>query len=398
MTHTPQSAESMQSSAVQNKSGWPFGLLFLIGVGALVVAFAGLKTMASVIGPTFLAISLVIAVRPIREWLVKKRVPTFLAAMITLVILLGLLIALIGSLTYSVYALVEILPQYSQKFQSLYEQGLGWLTSTFGVSQNQISDQSMSFMEPSKIVSWLTTFLNGLSATGSGFFLLIMVMAFLVVDSAIISGRGAYLRNHRPHLASALADFQYRTNRYWVVNTIFGLIVAVINVVALMILGVPLAIVWGIFSFVTNYIPNIGFVLGMIPPALIALLDGDVTTMIWVIVLFSVINFTMQQIVQPKITGDAVGLNTTVTFLSLIIWAMIIGPLGAILAVPLTLFFKAIVLDSDPRTHWMSVFLTTNFAKVNPAEEKQVSSKESVQAAKEQKMAEKEQEVEVSKK
>lgn len=398
MTHIPQSAESMQSSAVQNKSGWPFGLLFLIGVGALVVSFAGLKTMASVIGPTFLAISLVIAVRPIREWLVKKRVPTFLAAMITLIILLGLLIALIGSLTYSVYALVEILPQYSQKFQSLYEQGLGWLTSTFGVSQNQISDQSMSFMEPSKIVSWLTTFLNGLSATGSGFFLLIMVMAFLVVDSAIISGRGAYLRNHRPHLARALADFQYRTNRYWVVNTIFGLIVAVINVIALMILGVPLAIVWGIFSFVTNYIPNIGFVLGMIPPALIALLDGDVTTMIWVIVLFSVINFTMQQIVQPKITGDAVGLNTTVTFLSLIIWAMIIGPLGAILAVPLTLFFKAIVLDSDPRTHWMSVFLTTNFAKVNPAEEKQVSSKESVQAAKEQKIAAKEQEVEVSKK
>lgn len=397
MTHTPSSAESMQDSAVQHKSGWPFGLLFLLGVAALVVSFAGLKTMASVIGPTFLALSLVIAVRPIREWLVKKRVPTFLAAMITLLVLIGLLVALIGSLTYSVYALVEILPQYSQKFQSLYDQSLGWITSTFGVSQNQISDQSMSFLEPSKIMNWLTTFLNGLSATGSGFFLLVMVMAFLVVDSAIISGRGAYLRNHRPHLASALADFQYRTNRYWVVNTVFGLIVAVINVVALMILGVPLAIVWGIFSFVTNYIPNIGFVLGMIPPALIALLDGDVTTMIWVIVLFSVINFTMQQIVQPKITGDAVGLNTTVTFLSLIIWAMIIGPLGAILAVPLTLFFKAIVLDSDPRTHWISVFFTTNFAKVNPAEEKTISSKEFERAKKEEKMAEKEQEVEASK-
>ncbi|WP_068168612.1 AI-2E family transporter [Rothia sp. ND6WE1A] len=397
MTHTPQSAESMQDSAVQHKSGWPFGLFFLLGVAALVVSFAGLKTMASVIGPTFLALSLVIAVRPIREWLVKKRVPTFLAAMITLLVLIGLLVTLIGSLTYSVFALVEILPQYSQKFQSLYDESLGWITSTFGVSQNQISDQSMSFLEPSKIMNWLTTFLNGLSATGSGFFLLVMVMVFLVVDSAIISGRGAYLRNHRPHLASALADFQHRTNRYWVVNTVFGLIVAVINVVALMILGVPLAIVWGIFSFVTNYIPNIGFVLGMIPPALVALLDGDVTTMIWVIVLFSVINFTMQQIVQPKITGDAVGLNTTVTFLSLIIWSMIIGPLGAILAVPLTLFFKAIVLDSDPRAHWISVFFTTNFAKVNPAEEKTISSKEFERAKKEEKMAEKEQEVETSK-
>ena len=171
MTHTPQSAESMQDSAVQHKSGWPFGLLFLLGVAALVVSFAGLKTMASVIGPTFLALSLVIAVRPIREWLVKKRVPTFLAAMITLLILIGLLVTLIGSLTYSVFALVEILPQYSQKFQSLYDQSLGWITSTFGVSQNQISDQSMSFLEPSKIMNWLTTFLNGLSATGSGLFL-----------------------------------------------------------------------------------------------------------------------------------------------------------------------------------------------------------------------------------
>ena len=76
------------------------------------------------------------------------------------------------------------------------------------------------------------------------------------------------------------------------------------------------------------------------------------------IVIYSVLNFVIQSLIQPKFTGDAVGLNTTTTFLSLLLWSQVIGALGAILAVPLTLFVKCMLIDSDDRSRWVSIFLS----------------------------------------
>ena len=123
-------------------------------------------------------------------------------------------------------------------------------------------------------------------------------------------------------------------------------------------LGIPGAFVWGVLAFVTNFIPNIGFVIGVIPPAIIGLLEGGPGLMLAVIVLYSVINFVIQSIIQPKFQADALGLTTTLTFLSLVFWAWVLGPLGAILALPLTLLLKAIFVDVDPRARWLSPLLS----------------------------------------
>jgi AI-2 transport protein TqsA len=131
------------------------------------------------------------------------------------------------------------------------------------------------------------------------------------------------------------------------------LIVALVDVAALYWLGVPLPWLWGLLSFITNYIPNIGFVLGLIPPALLALLQGGVRQAVLVIVAYSGINFMIQSLLQPKFVGDAVGLSVTLTFLSLVFWTFVIGPLGALLAVPLSLFVKALLVDADPDGRWL---------------------------------------------
>jgi hypothetical protein len=175
-----------------------------------------------------------------------------------------------------------------------------------------------------------------------------------------VRNRSGRLQAARPRVAAALSDFARRVRTYWVVSTVFGLVVAALDVVALALLGVPLALTWGILAFVTNYIPNIGFVIGLVPPALLALLEGDVATMVWVIVVYSVINFTLQSLIQPKFVGDAVGLNPTVTFLSLVFWSFVVGPLGAILAVPLTLFFQSLLITTEPRAGWLNVFLESD--------------------------------------
>jgi AI-2 transport protein TqsA len=111
-------------------------------------------------------------------------------------------------------------------------------------------------------------------------------------------------------------------------------------------------------AFITNDIPNIGFVLGLIPPALLALLQGGVRQAVLVIVAYSVINVMIQSLLQPKFVGDAVGLSVTLTFLSLDFWIFVIGPLGALLAVPLSLFVKALLVDADPDSRWLDPLIT----------------------------------------
>src|SRR5918995_1599565 len=143
------------------------------------------------------------------------------------------------------------------------------------------------------------------------------------------------------------------TRQYIVVSTVFGLIVALLDVAALYWLDVPLPWLWGLLAFITNYIPNIGFVLGLVPPALLALLQGGVRQAVLVVIAYTVINLVIQSLIQPKFVGDAVGLSITLTFLSLVFWSFIIGPLGALLAVPLSLLAKALLVDADPDSRWL---------------------------------------------
>src|SRR4029079_10925154 len=136
--------------------------------------------------------------------------------------------------------------------------------------------------------------------------------------------------------------------------------------IALTLIGVPLPVVWGLFSFITNYVPNIGFVIGLIPPALLGVLEGGPWTMLAVIAVYCVINVIIQSVIQPKVVGDVVGLTATLSLVSLIFWTWVIGPLGAILAIPLTVLAKAVLLDMDPRAHWLSVLVSPGSPAASP--------------------------------
>lgn len=98
--------------------------------------------------------------------------------------------------------------------------------------------------------------------------------------------------------------------------------------------------------------------MGLVPPALLALLEGGPVRMLVVIVVYLVINFVVESVIQPKVVGNAVGLSATVTFLALVFWGWLVGALGALLAVPLTLMIKAVLIDADPNSRWISAVLS----------------------------------------
>jgi predicted PurR-regulated permease PerM len=199
--------------------------------------------------------------------------------------------------------------------------------------------------------------LTGLLGVFSNVFLILAVLLFMGLDGVSTPARLKTAGAIRPDIVSALSSFSRGTRRYLIVSTVFGLIVAVFDGIALWWLGIPLPVLWALLSFITNYIPNVGFVIGLIPPALLGLLEGGWQLALSVVVAYSVINFVIQSIIQPKFVGDSVGLSTTLTFVSLLFWAWVIGALGALLAIPLTLLTKALLVDIDPSARWVTILL-----------------------------------------
>jgi predicted PurR-regulated permease PerM len=321
-----------------------------------VVAVAGLRFFAEILAPVFLALMLTVTASPLSTWLIRRGAPVWLAAVSLMVTVYLILFGLVAALAASVTRLVGLLPEYQPQFAQLRADAAGAL-SRLGVDSQNAGDLA-GRIEPSTVAGAVEGLLGGVLSTVSNVFFLVAVLLFLCLDAVGFPDRLRNVAPQRPEVVGALRSFAGGTRRYLLVSTIFGLIVAVIDTVMLWALGIPLPLLWGLLAFITNYIPNIGFVVGLVPPALLALLEGGVPLMATVIALYSVVNFIIQSVIQPKIVGDAVGLSATASFLSLVIWAWVLGPLGALLAIPLSLLTKGLLIDIDPSTRWIGSLIS----------------------------------------
>ena len=344
------------------------GETIILVVAAIVVGCAGIYMLHDLLAPAFFALTLVITVRPLVALASRHHVPRPISAVGAIILIYAFVIGLFVALGVAIAQLVETLPDYSGKFEAIWAQ-FQVLLGRFGVDQSTLMSQVSGMLDTSRIVMLAQGMLSQVTSFGSVLMIMALTVVFLMFDMSRIELRARALTILKPEIAAALAGFAKAVRSYWLVSTIFGLIVAVLDVVALGILGVPMAVTWGVLSFITNYIPNIGFFIGLIPPALLALVDSGPWTALWVVVAYAALNFVIQTLIQPKFTGDAVGLNTTTTFLSLLFWAEVIGALGTILAIPLTLFVKALLIDSDPRSRWVSIFLSAGDTPVRAPDE-----------------------------
>ncbi len=340
----------------------PRGTIVLLTAAGAVLVIAGLHEIADIIAPVFLALVLTVAVHPMDGMLRRWGAKPWAALLLTLVTIYLILIGLAAAAAFSLARLATELPQYKGRGQELID-NVSQTLSNLGVGSQQIN-AALGNIDIDKVVSELLDVLDGLLAVTGSLVLVVTVLFFMALDAV---GFTARLRSvGRAGLAPALSGFASGTRRYLVVSTVFGLIVAVLDTIALTLIGVPLPVVWGLFSFITNYVPNIGFVIGLIPPALLGLLDGGPWTMLAVIAVYCVINVIIQSVIQPKVVGDVVGLTATLSFVSLIFWTWVIGPLGAILAIPLSVLAKAVLLDMDPRAHWLSVLVSPGSPAASP--------------------------------
>ncbi|WP_283134874.1 AI-2E family transporter [Rhizohabitans arisaemae] len=326
------------------------GLKILIGTAAAFIVLAGLREVSSIAGPVFLALTLMIAVSPLRSWLVRRGAPVWVTVAVPLGAVLLTLLALLFALILALAQLATLVPSYSHQLNSLAQAVTGY-AAKLGIKNEQIQKAVTTF-DPTKILELVQGFLSGLLSVSTAFVLIVVLLVSMSLDTGALVRRLVRIAPGRPDLVQALANYARGTCRYLVVSSVFGLIVAVLDTGLLAVLGVPLPMLWGLLAFITNYIPNLGFVIGLVPPALLGLLQSGWVTMLLVVVGYCVINFVIQSLIQPKFLGQAVGLSVTLTMLSLLVWAYVLGALGAVLAVPLTAFVKAVLVDSDPRLRW----------------------------------------------
>jgi AI-2 transport protein TqsA len=333
----------------------PRGLVILLGMAAAVVVVAGMRAAAWLIAPTLLALVIVIVIGPVHKWLRRHGFWPWLATATLVTLVYATLVALILVMIVSVVRLAELLPQYADRTRALAGRVVD-AAGALGIEPGGLREATSS-LDLGKLLTSAGALLGSLTGVTTSIVFLLALLLFFSVETSTIESRLAGIARDRPGIQVALRDFASRTRRYLVVTTIFGFIVAVLDTVVLAFMGIPLAVLWGLLSFVSNYIPNIGFIIGVVPPALLALLGAGWQRMLSVIAVYVLINFVVQSLIQPRFVGDAVGLSTALTFLSLVFWAWVLGPLGALLAIPATLLVMAVLVETDPRAGWATALL-----------------------------------------
>ena len=336
-------------------SGIPRWLLLLAGLAAATVAVAGLRAVAWLVAPVFLALVVVIAVSPVQRWLRRIGTPGWLATTVLLVLVWTVLLSFVALLVLSIAQMAALLPDYAGRAEILINDVVTDLNDA-GIVSGQLSDL-VEQIDYSQLVGVATGLLARLTDAASTLVLLLTALVFVAIESSGFGRRMALVGADRPHLPVAMSLFTQGTRSYLLVSTVFGAVVALGDWIALSIIGIPAAGIWGLLAFVTNYVPNIGFVLGVVPPALLGLLAGGWGDLIAVVVVYSLLNFVIQTLIQPRFVGDSVGLSMTVTFIALLFWSWVLGALGALLAIPLTLLAKALLVDVDPRGQWLDALL-----------------------------------------
>ncbi|SKC78283.1 Predicted PurR-regulated permease PerM [Krasilnikoviella flava] len=323
----------------------------LLSLGAAVLVLAGMYWASDVLAPVFLAAVIVIICHPVRHPLEARGWPRWAATTAVIVVAYLILAALLAMLVFAGFQFAGLVREYLGQLQQSVAEIAAQL-SALGLDA-QIADAATSFVEPSRMLAVAGSVSSIVLAVATALFFVLAYAIFMAADAArYATASRVFGATHSAQIARA-TRFSSGVRRYFVVNASFGAVVAIVDGFALALLGVPAPVVWAILAFVTNFIPNIGFVLGLIPPVIMAFVVGGWPLALAVGAVYCVVNVVLQVLVQPKFVSDAVSLSLTLSFVSVVFWTFVIGPLGAILAIPLTLLVRALVLEGDPRTVWL---------------------------------------------
>jgi len=325
----------------------------LLTIAAFVVVVAGMKAAVAILVPFLLAAFIAIIGGAPLFWLQRKRLPAWLALLIVIfgIFVIGfLIVGLVGS---SVKDFSEDLPVYQEKLKQQTTAIIAWLAS-HGVDTSGLALEEK--FDPGSIMRLVSALLNSLGNVLTNGFLILMTVIFILLEASSFPEKLRTILGDADSSLVHFNDFTDNVKQYMAIKTLVSLATGVLVTIWIAIIGVDYPLLWGLLAFALNYVPNIGSIIAAIPVVLLATIQLGIIQAVAVAIGYLVVNIVMGSVIEPRFMGRGLGLSTLVVFLSLIFWGWVLGPVGMLLSVPLTITAK-IALDSSEETRWIGVLL-----------------------------------------
>ena len=326
----------------------------LLAAASVVVIVAGMKAASGILVPFLLAAFIALLCAPALFWLRRLGMPNALALLIVLAGLLGVGAFFGGLVSSSINEFTRLLPSYQTRVSSTAAEILDRLARLgldFGTSPEEANpfDPQTAVGIAGNLVGSLGTFVNNA-------FLIFLVVFFILLEASSIPRKVQEAFGESPDLEGQVGEVVTAVRRYLVIKTIASSVTGIFVYVGLMALGIKFAPLWGLIAFLLNFVPAVGSIIAAIPTIALALVDNGLEAAIAVTILYLAVNMTIGNFIEPQVMGQGVGLSPLVVVSSLVFWGFVLGPVGMVLAVPLTVITR-ITLDSNPHTQWLAVLL-----------------------------------------
>lgn len=348
------SSRAWRSEGVPHLTPSPFSpaARHLVMVASLVVIIAGMHAARSVL-VVFLLAAFFAAICTIPlTWLQRRAVPSKLAVGLTAggILAVGSLLVMLAA--YSANNFLIDLPKHQERLGVLGTAVIGWLNAHGVRLSGEVWRQNF---DAGKVMGYVGSVLSGLSSVIAGGFLVVITIVFILLEVAGIPAKlRAALSNPERSLAS-LREFGDAARRYLLIKTLLGMVVGAAIGIGLWALGIQHAFLWGFLAFLLNYVPYIGCYMAAIPVLLLALVEQGSGTALLALLVYLAVNGVLY-FVEPLLMGTQLGLSALVVFASLLIWGWVLGPVGMILSVPLTVLLR-IALAAKEDTRWIAVLM-----------------------------------------
>jgi len=311
------------------------GVILLVGLASIFVILFGIRGSAYIINPILLATVITITVLPVPGRLTQRGMPGWLGLVVTILLVVLVLGVVIATVFFSVTKLTTELPTYTASASQQASEDLSADSATSEeIEQVTVSVSGIAGDLLGGVINMLVQF--GL-ALGIFFF---MIAAALALPAPSRLG----LDPNAPTI-KRVALLTEDVRSYMAALTVVNLLVGLGDMIVLLIMGIPYALLWGLLAWFMGYIPSIGFWIAMIPPILLAYAQYGLQSAVIVLIAYVVINGGVSNIIQPKLMGDRLKISPVVVFIGLFVWGYLLGGLGAILAVPMTLLVL-LVMDN----------------------------------------------------
>ena len=331
---------SQSSAQPPARPSWRRLLLIALGAAATVIVLAGVRAVADLLNPLLMAGFFAFLLQPLLNKL--RPLGGAAVAVIVLIVLLGGL-ALVGFIGVSLRQLALEVPRYQDELRGLLS-SISRRLADRGINAGAYIESALTGPSVGRTVLRI----SGSVAGGFGNVVLTLFLFAFVLGGMWELERRAKREalDHSP-AAERFMEFSTTLRGYMGVRALLGLAAAVLNYVLLLLVGVDHALLWGVLSFLLSFVPNIGFLLSLVPPMLLALLSKGWVSAVVVLGGYVVINSALDNVIGPRLVARQMKISPLLSFLSVIFWAWVLGPTGAILAVPLTVLIQQLAFGPD---------------------------------------------------